>query len=180
VYARRIPSRRSTLALAAGLLMLGGCGGSSSGSTSQLLHGPGFTFRAPAAVAVARTPSSVSVRPEDEGTLELASVTRFPLVKPFKPSLWPKAKHELDGVASRLAMGLVAKQTEPASTVRVGGLPGRRYVMAFDQNGTDVTQRLTLLLDRKREYQLLCRWPSSDAEPDSCTLLETTFEAGGR
>jgi hypothetical protein len=158
--------------------MLGGCGGSSSGNASRQVRGPGFTFHAPAAFVVARTPSSVSVRPAGESTLELASVTRFPLVKPFKPSLWPKAMVELDGVASRLAMGLVAKQTEPARTVRAGGLRGRRYVMTFDQNGTDVTQRLTLLLSRKTEYQLLCRWQSSDAEPKSCTMLETTFEAG--
>jgi hypothetical protein len=159
--------------------MLGGCGGSSNSSTSRHVRGPGFTFQAPAAFFVSRTPSSASVRPAGEGALEVASVTRFPLVKAFKPSLWPKAATELDGDASRLAMGLVAKQTEPATTVHVGGLRGRRYVMTFDQNGTDVTQRLTLLLSRKTEYQLLCRWPASDAEPDSCSLLETTFEAGG-
>ena len=54
---------------------------------------------------------------------------------------------------------------------------GRRYTMEFDQNGTEVTQRLTLLLDRHTEYQLLCRGRrrTSDTAPDSCGLLEGTF-----
>ncbi len=115
------------------------------------------------------------MRPDAKETVELTSVTRFPLAKTFKPSLWPKAKVELDGVATRLAMGLVARQSKPVATVRAGGLRGRRYVMEFDQNGTEVTQRLTLLLDRHTEYQLLCRWRTPDTVPDSCGLLEGTF-----
>ncbi len=125
----------------------------------------------------------MTVRPDAKETVELTSVTRFPLAKTFKPSLWSKAKVELDGIATRLAIGLVAKQTEPVRTVRLGSiqhpagraLMGRRYTMEFDQNGTEVTQRLTLLLDRHTEYQLLCRWRTSDTAPDSCGLLEGTF-----
>ena len=140
------------------------------------MHGPGFVFQAPSSAVVTRTPSSVTVRPDAKETVELTSVTRFPLAKTFKPSLWPKAKVELDGVATRLAMGLVARQTEPSrDRYRAGGLRGRRYVMEFDQNGTEVTQRLTLLLDRHTEYQLLCRWRTADTAPDSCGLLEGTF-----
>lgn len=177
MYASTAFSRRASLALLAlPALVAAGCGGSSNSEAStQLVRGPGFVFQAPASAVVSRTPSSVTVRPDAKEAVELTSVIRFPLGKTFKPSQWPKAKTELDGLATRLAMGLVARQTAPVATVRAGGLRGRRYVMEFDQNGVDVTQRLTLLLDRHTEYQLLCRWRTADSAPDSCRLLETTF-----
>ena len=177
--------RRGSLAAVA-LLAAPGCGLRwvvERCALDPAVQGPGFVFQAPFGAVVTRTPSSVTVRPDAKEAVELTSVTRFPLAKTFKPSLWPKAKVELDGVATRLAMGLVAKQTEPVRTVRLGSiqhpagraLMGRRYTMEFDQNGTEVTQRLTLLLDRHTEYQLLCRWRTPDAAPDSCGLLEGTF-----
>lgn len=177
--------RRGSLAAVALLaLVAAACGGSSSAEpATRTVQGPGFVFQAPSGAVVTRTPSSVTVRPDAKEAVELTSVTRFPLAKTFKPRLWPKAKVELDGVATRLGMGLVAKQTEPVRTVRLGSiqhpagqaLMGRRYTMEFDQNGTEVTQRLTLLLDRHTEYQLLCRWRTADAVPNSCGLLEETF-----
>ena len=71
------------------------------------------------------------MRPDAKETVELTSVTRFPLAKTFKPSLWPKAKVELDGVATRLAMGLGAKQTEPVRTVGSGASSIRRVGLSW-------------------------------------------------
>ena len=87
-----------------------GCGGSASGEVEQTplqkVGGPGFTFSAPEDREIARTPRSVTVLPAEESSQELESVTVFPLVKPYRPALWPQAAKELDGVAGRLADSL--------------------------------------------------------------------------
>ena len=155
-----------------------GCGGESSQSDSaatRVVGGPGFTFAAPEGLELARTPRSVTVLPAEEGSQELASVTTFPLVKPFRPSLWPKASGELDRVARQLADSLGGELEREPETVRVGGVRGRRYEIAYEREGTDLRQRLTLLLTRETEYQLLCRWDAGDDLPQACTSLEASF-----
>jgi hypothetical protein len=117
----------------------------------------------------------VSVLPEGEASQELASVTRFPLVKAFRPSLWPGASVELDGVAQRLTASLGGEYGEAPKTVRRGGLRGRLYDIRYERKGVALSQRLTLLLSRHTEYQLLCRWEASADEPAACALLETSF-----
>jgi hypothetical protein len=124
---------------------------------------------------ITRTPRSVSVLGEGDASTELESVTRFPLAKPFRPSLWPGASAELDGVAERLTASLGGEYGEAPKTVRRGGLRGRSYEIAYEHDGVDLRQRLTLLLDKRTEYQLLCRWSASAGEPAACRLLETTF-----
>jgi hypothetical protein len=160
-----------------------GCGGSASGKVEpvplQKVSGPGFTFSAAEDREIERTPRSVSVVPAEEGSQELESVTIFPLIKPYRPALWPQAAEELDGVAERLAKSLGGElQGEPA-TVRRGGLRGRMYEIAYEREGVELRQRLTLLLSRRTEYQLLCRWEASDDRPDACTDLEVTFRLSG-
>ena len=147
---------------------------------TRLVSGPGFTFAAPEGLELARTPRSVTVLPADEGSQELASVTVFPLVKPYRPTLWPKASRELDDVTGKLAASLGGKLEREPETVRVGGLRGRRYEVAYEREGTQLRQRLTLLLTRRTEYQLLCRWDRGDDPPEACDVLESTFRVSGR
>ena len=162
---------------------MGGCGGSASGSAEvsppvamQTVSGPGFTFRAEQGREIARTPRSVSVLPADSGSQELESVTIFPLVKPFRPALWPQASDELDGVAERLAESLGGELQQQPRTVRIAGLRGRRYEIGYEREGAELRQRLTLLLSRRTEYQLLCRWEAGSTAPEACADLETSFQ----
>jgi hypothetical protein len=157
---------------------LAGCGGGDSAEPpppTAAVNGPGFTFRAEQRREIARTPRAVSVLPADEGSPELESVTIFPLIKPFRPALWPQAAAELDGVADRLVSSLGGEAVAEPRTVRRGGLRGRLYEIRYEREGVELRQRLTLLLSRRTEYQLLCRWDDAAGEPPGCALLETTF-----
>jgi hypothetical protein len=156
----------------------GGCGGTSGSGepiATRTVRGPGFTFSAATGREIARAPRSVSVLPEDEAGQELQSVTVFPLVKPYRPSLWRQAAGELDGVARRLAASLGGELVQEPRTVRRGGLRGRLYELRYERTGVELRQRLTLLLSRHTEYQLLCRWAAEVDEPPGCGLLEATF-----
>jgi hypothetical protein len=162
---------------------MGGCGGSTSGSAEvgepvavRIVKGSGFTFTAPESREIARTPRSVSVLPTDSGSPELESVTIFPLVKPYRPALWPQASDELDGVAERLAETLGGELEQQPQTVRLGGLRGRQYEIGYEREGAQLRQRLTLLLSRRTEYQLLCRWEAGGDVPEACADLEASFK----
>jgi hypothetical protein len=141
----------------------------------QTVTGPGFTFAAPQEREITRTPRSVTVQPADEASQELESVTLFRLVKPYRPALWPQASKELDGVAEQLRQSLGGSFEAEARTVRRGGLRGRLYEIGYEREGVDLRQRLTLLLSRRTEYQLLCRWEASASQPQACSDLETSF-----
>jgi hypothetical protein len=161
------------------MFILAACGGTASGETEQIrlrkVSGPGFTFSAPVGREIERAPRSVTVLPAEEGSQELESVTIFPLVKPFRAALWPQAAEELDGVAERLAVSLGGELLGEPETVRRSGLRGRLYEIAYEREGVELRQRLTLLLSRRTEYQLLCRWDASGDLPEACTSLEATF-----
>ena len=60
--------------------------------------------------------------------------------------------------------------------MRRGGLRGRLYEIGYEREGVALRQRLTLLLSRRTEYQLLCRWEASADTPEDCGILETTFK----
>ena len=159
-----------------------GCGGNGSSADvaepvlAKTVSGPGFTFKAEQARELARTPRSVSVLPVESGSQELESVTIFPLVKPYRPALWPRAAAELDSVAERLAKSLGGELEQQPQTVRIAGLRGRQYEIGYEHEGVALRQRLTLLLSRRTEYQLLCRWEASADTPKDCGILETTFK----
>lgn len=173
--------RVTHVAFAAALVAgaLAACGGESGANRSvptRIVSGPGFTFAAPEGLELARTPRSVTVLPAEEGSQELASVTTFPLVKPYRPALWAKASGELDKVARELADSLGGELEREPETVRVGGLRGRLYEIAYEREGAKLRQRLTLLLSRRTEYQLLCRWEDGDDPPQACVALEASFK----
>ena len=173
----------AVFAVALTAFALAGCGGSASGKVEpipmQKISGPGFTFSTPQSREIERTPRSVSVLSAEESGQELESVTIFPLIKPYRPALWPQAAEELDGVAERLAESLGGELQEEPATVRRGGLRGRLYEIAYERKGVELRQRLTLLLSRRTEYQLLCRWEASGDMPEGCTILEGTFKVSG-
>ena len=158
---------------------LAGCGGGGEAEVPvparQTVNGPGFTFQADEGRTIARTPRSVSVLPVENESQELESVTIFRLVKPFRPALWPQAKDELDGVADRLADTLGGRLEREPRTVRLGGLRGRQYEIQYEHEDVALHQRLTLLLSRRTEYQLLCRWRAEGGLPTACENLEQTF-----
>jgi hypothetical protein len=158
---------------------MAGCGGESDAGeplATRAVSGPGFTFSAPQGRELSRAPRSVSVLPAEEGGQELVSVTVFPLVKPYRPALWTQAAEELDGVAERLTKSLGGELVQEPMTVRRGGLRGRLYEIDYEREGVELRQRLTLLLSRRTEYQLLCRWEASTDAPEDCGILETSFK----
>lgn len=161
--------------LAGALTACGGESGADGPVATRVVSGPGFTFAAPEGLELTRTPRSLTVLPADEGSQELASATVFPLVKPYRPALWTKASGELDTVARQLADSLGGDLEREPETVRLAGLRGRHYEIAYEREGKKLHQRLTLLLSRRTEYQLLCRWEADGDPPDACTVLERTF-----
>jgi hypothetical protein len=151
-----------------------GCGGSGGTTAMQHVRGTGFIFQAPSGRDVVRGVRSVGLGPPDGKPSELESVTRFPLVKRFRRSLWPKAVVELDGVANQLAKTL-GGTIDSKETVGTAGTRGRRYEITYVHDGDRLRQRISLLLHKRTEYQLLCRWSEADSEPEACVLLEQSF-----
>jgi hypothetical protein len=120
---------------------------------------------------VQRRTGQVQVAPKPASP-ELVSVSTFPLLHPYKASLFGAATRELDRDARQLAKrlgGTVAK----SSTVTLDGVKSRQYELDYRSGGTDYRQRITFVLLGKREYQLLCRWTGD--EPSACPQLEKTF-----
>jgi hypothetical protein len=139
----------------------------------RTVRGNGFAFSTPENWLVTHSPLGASASPE-QGSETTVSVTVFRLVRPFRPALWQRASGELDRVAARLA-GQLHGQVRKRSTVQVGHIRARRYELSYERNGTALRQRITFALRGRREYELLCRWRASDAEPDACRLLASSF-----
>ncbi len=150
---------------------LAACGGGSSHPSSQTVRGTGFLFQAPYAWHVRRRDSQVQASPKPVSN-ELVSVTTFPLLHPYKPSLFAAATRELDGDAKQLATRLGGTVTK-AATVTLAGIKARQYELGYRSGGHDFHQRITFVLRGKTELQLLCRW--TGGEPSACGQLETTF-----
>lgn len=165
--------------LAAVLVLLAvaaaGCGGSSGGgggeSTDvtlvQDVNGPGFTFRALQSWPVTVGATS-AVSKKNESTL--VSVVVTPLLKPYRPALFPKVVTELDRVAGELAGKLGGKVTSKTTTI-VAGRKARSYDIAHG----DLVDRITFVLKGKSNYQLTCRWSNAGGVTDGCGLLATSF-----
>jgi hypothetical protein len=152
---RLIPrTMRRKQALFLGALILAGCG-SSGAPKVQSLAGPGFRFSAPGGWKVARTPRQVSASHDSE----LVQVAEFPLVKPYRPSLFVPVATELEA-----RMAQVAKQVHgvvsPNGTATVAGIPSHSYRVKVG----DHVDEYTFVLRGLREYQLLCRRRSSSSD----------------
>src|SRR5262249_3768323 len=106
------------------LLILAGCGGSTSAKT-QTVTGEGFRFEAPADWRVVRNGQSVAAA---DGDVNRVEVLRFTLEKPYRPALFAAATRELDGVASRLA-GQLGGTVSDQVTTKVAGRKARSYTI---------------------------------------------------
>jgi hypothetical protein len=151
------------------LLLAAGCGGGSGAAKERAVQGNGFTFQAPAGWAVERRGGEVQV---GEGT-DLVSVTRYPLLRRFRPELWGKVVPELDRAAAAVARQQTGTLVDPR-TVTVGGEKARRYDIDYERDGKKLTERIAFVLRGKTEYLLLCRYERGGST-DACDRLLRSF-----
>jgi hypothetical protein len=160
------PRKRAVLGLA--VLLVAGCGGGSA-RAERPLRGAGYRFAAPADWHVVR--SGRELRAEDGASL--VSVTRYPLLRSYRPELWSRVVPELD----RAAAGLAAQQRgkiASSSTVTVSGGRARSYDIDYTRDGKRLVERLAFVLRGKTEYLLLCRYESG-GDMRACDRLLATF-----
>jgi hypothetical protein len=161
-------NRRKQAVLWLTLLVVAGCG-SSSGQKGHVVRGAGFTFVAPADWGVSRKGREVQVA---QGTL-LISVTRFPLLRRFRPGLWDKVVPELDRAAAAVASQQQGTVSD-SRTVTIAGQNARRYDVAYMREGKQLVERIAFVLRGKTEYLLLCRYERG-GDTEACDRLLTSF-----
>jgi hypothetical protein len=132
-----------------------------------MITGNGFAFAAPSDWAPTVTPRAAVVK---QDAVTLVSVTVLPLVKAYRPQLFPRVVGELDRVAKELAGRLQGSVTE-RRTIVVAGRRVRQYQLTHGE----LVDRLTFVLRGKREFLLTCRWRKQDAEPAACPQLASSF-----
>jgi hypothetical protein len=135
----------------------------------KVVQGDGYRFSAPVGWAVARNGREVQA---SDG-VQLVSVTRYPLLRRFRPGLWAKVVPELDRAASELARqqnGTVRNM----KTVTIGGRQARRYDIEYTRDGKQLVERIAFVLRDKTEYLLLCRYERGGST-DACDRLLATF-----
>ena len=135
----------------------------------QAVHGTGFRFSAPADWTVARSGRAVQAA----HGLQLVSVTRYPLLRVFRPALWDSVVPQLDRAATELAEQQNGKVAE-SQTVSIAGQKARRYDIEYERNGKALVERIAFVLRRKTEYLLLCRYERG-GDTDACDRLLATF-----
>jgi hypothetical protein len=151
----------------AAAILAAGCGGSQGGA--RIIAGTGYSFSAPAGWTIVRSQRSVQAA----YGVQVVSVTRFPLLRRFRPELWPKAVPEMD----RSAAGLAADQHGTVTarvTTTVAGQRARRYDIAYELDGKKLTERVGFVLRGKTEYELLCRFEQGTSS-SACDTLFSSF-----
>jgi hypothetical protein len=138
----------------------------------QAVRGSGYRFSAPAGWSVVRSGRSVQA---SEG-LQLVSVTRYPLLRSFRPALWVRVVPELDRAAAQLAKQQ-SGQVGDSRTVTVAGRKARRYDIDYERGGKALVERLAFVLRGKTEYLLLCRY-GRGGDTAACDRLLATFTLG--
>jgi hypothetical protein len=163
-------------AIALAVCALAACGGGGGGSKQPLtrtIRGSHFVFQAPGAWQITRRGGEVAAAPKPIAP-ELVSVSVFRTTKPYRPSLFVKAIPELDRLASDYArrLGGIVKSRR---TVRVIGERVRQYTVRYEKGSQTLLERITFVFRGRTEYQLLCQWKASDAEPSTCVQLTASF-----
>ena len=151
------------------LPLAAGCGGSNAATAERPVRGTGYSFSAPASWEVVRSGRSISA---SDG-LAVVSVTRFPLIRGYRPELWSRVVDELDRAAAAVASQQEGKLAEP-ETVTVGGRRARRYDIEYEHDGKQLVERIAFVLRGKTEYLLLCRY-ERDGDTRACDRLLATF-----
>jgi hypothetical protein len=111
-----------------------------------------------------------------EHAVSLLSVTRYELLRAFRPGLWSSVLPELD----RAAAGVAAQQNGKlgtSATITVAGRQARRYDIDYERNGKRLVERLVFVLRGKTEYLLLCRYEAG-GDTGACDRLLATFTLG--
>lgn len=131
------------------------------------VRGHGFSFAAPSGWKVAGSTRSLSASQDSQ----LVQVNSFPLIRPYTDALFAKVKKELD-----VRMQAVAKDAggsvTGSRTVTVNGGRAHSYEVTA---GGDVLE-YTFVLRGMKEFELLCRRPSSKSD-DNCRQLLSSFSA---
>ena len=154
----------------AAAVIAAGCGGAHV--SARLVGGKGFSFSAPGDWTVSRGLRSVQV----SHGIDVVSVTRFPLLRAYRPELWPKVVPEIDRGAAAVASdqhGTVAAR----ATVTISGEEARRYDIVYARSGKQLVERLGFVLRGKTEYELLCRFERGK-NASACDRLFKTFRSG--
>ncbi len=136
------------------------------------MHGPGYRFSAPGDWSVER--GAREVRASDG--IDLVSVTRFVLLRGFRPGLWDHVVPELDRAATELAQQQNGEMSSSAD-VTVAGRRARRYDIAYERDGKELVERIAFVLRGKTEYLLLCRYERG-GDTRACDRLLATFTLG--
>ena len=102
---------------------------------------------------------------------ELLQVSIFPLIHPYTDSLFAKVKTELDARMQTVAKA-AAGTVSGSRVVTAAGVRSHSYEVAA---GKDVLE-YTFVLRDKREFELLCRRPSSKGD-STCRELLKSFSA---
>jgi hypothetical protein len=168
---RTNPRKRAIFGLA--LLLAAGCGGGKGGPVERTVRGSGYRFSAPLAWRVVRSGREVQV---SKG-LALVSVTRYPLLRAYRPGLFDHILPELDRAAAGLAAQQQGKVGE-SRTVTISGRRARSYEIDYSRDGKQLVERLAFVLRDKTEYLLLCRYPRGGST-DACDRLAATFKLAG-
>jgi hypothetical protein len=150
-----------------------GCGGGGSARQEpggRLISGRGFEFNAPSDWVPTLAPRAAVVKRD---AVTLVSVTVLPLVKPYRPQLFPRVIGELDRLAGELAGRLQGRVTERRSIIVAGG-----RVRQYQITHGEFVDRLTFVLRGKQEFLLTCRWRKQDGEPAACPQLASSFRFG--
>ncbi len=87
----------------------------------KVVQGTGYRFSAPADWAVVRSGREVQA---SQG-LQLVSVTRYPLLRAYRPALWERVVPELDRAATQLAQQQKGEVAQ-SRTVTVAARHARR------------------------------------------------------
>jgi hypothetical protein len=150
------------------ILAAAGCGGGGSVS-EQPLRGAGYTFSAPAGWQASRGGRETHA----SRGVAVVSVSRYDLLRRFRPELWSRILPELDRAAAEVAKqqgGTVSK----SETVTVAGRRARRYDVDYERDGKQLVERIAFVLRAKTEYLLLCRYERG-GDTRACERLLATF-----
>jgi hypothetical protein len=147
-----------------------GCGGGGGTTAERVVRGLGYRFSAPADWAVVRSGREVRA---SKG-VSLVSVTRYPLLRAYRPILWDHVLPELDRAADGLAQQQNGAVGE-SRTVMISGRRARSYDIDYERDGKALVERITFVLRGKTEYLLLCRY-GEGGETGACDRLLATFK----
>jgi hypothetical protein len=137
-----------------------------------VVAGAGYSFRAPSNWPVVRSAREVRVSEGRDGAA-LVGVSRLALRSAFRPTLWAKAVHELDGASAAIARQQHGS-VRGAENVTISGQKARRYRVAYVVGGKKLVEELVFVLRGKTEYLLLCRYEQG-ASHEACDRLRASF-----